>query len=52
MGLRKNKSLVDQAREQALEYVDAARPHVESALESTRDFVKDTAIPAIQDAAE
>ncbi len=53
MGLRpsmgkKNKTLLDQAGE----YVEAARPHVESALESARDFVQDTAIPALNDAKE
>jgi hypothetical protein len=53
MGLRpsmgkKKKTLLDQAEE----YVDAARPHVEAALESARDFVQDTAIPALNDAKE
>jgi hypothetical protein len=42
----KKKTLLDQAEE----YVEAARPHVESALESARDFVQDTAIPALNDA--
>ncbi len=46
MGLRKKKSLVDQASD----YVDAMRPHVESALESAGGFVRDTALPALSDA--
>ena len=50
MGLRKNKSLVDQAIDQAGGYVDALRPHVESALDQAKDFVQDTAIPALSDA--
>lgn len=50
MGLRKNKSLLDQARDQASDYVDAARPHVEAAYESAREFVQDTAVPALIDA--
>jgi hypothetical protein len=48
MGLRKKKTLLDQAEE----YVDAARPHVEAALEGARDFVQDTAIPALHEAKE
>jgi hypothetical protein len=48
MGFGKKKTLLDQAGE----YVEAARPHVESALESARDFVQDTAIPALNDAKE
>jgi hypothetical protein len=48
MAFRKKKTLLDQAGE----YVDAARPHVESALESAREFVHDTAIPALNDARE
>ncbi|MEO9322372.1 hypothetical protein ABFT23_02720 [Nocardioides sp. C4-1] len=50
MGLRKKKSLVDQAIDQAGEYVDALRPHVESAYGQAKDFVQDTAIPALHDA--
>ena len=46
MGFGKKKTLLDQAGE----YVDAARPHVEAAIESARDFVQDTAIPALNDA--
>ena len=46
MGLRQKKSLVDQATD----YIDAARPHVEAAIESARDFVQDTALPALSDA--
>ena len=46
MGFGKKKTLLDQAGE----YVDAARPHVDAAIESARDFVKDTAIPALNDA--
>lgn len=52
MGLRKKKSLLDQARDQASDYVDAARPHVEAAYGSARDFVQDTAVPALLDAKE
>ena len=48
MGFGKKKTLLDQAGE----YVDAARPHVEAALESARDFVQDTAIPAMNEAKE
>jgi hypothetical protein len=48
MGFGKNKTLLDQAGE----YVDAARPHVETAIENARDFVQDTAIPALSDAKE
>ena len=50
MAVRKNKTLLDQAQE----YVDAVRPHVESAVITTRDavggFVENTAKPAITDA--
>ena len=37
MALRKKKTLLDQAQE----YVDAVRPHVESAVATTRDAVED-----------
>jgi hypothetical protein len=50
MGLRKKKSLVDQAIDQANDVVDALRPHVESAYGQARDFVQDTAVPALADA--
>ncbi len=50
MGLRKKKSLVEQAIDQANDYLDAARPHVESAIGSAKDFVQDTALPALSDA--
>ena len=50
MGLRTKKSLVDQAIDQANDVVDALRPHVESAYGQARDFVQDTAIPALADA--
>ena len=50
MGLRKKKSLLDQAMDQASDYVDAAKPHVEAAYGSARDFVQDTAVPALIDA--
>ncbi len=50
MALRKKKTLLDQAQE----YVEAVRPHVESAVSTTReaveDFVENTARPAISDA--
>ncbi|WP_134740578.1 DLW-39 family protein [Nocardioides sp. 503] len=46
MGLRKKKTLMDQASE----YVEAAKPHVEAAYESAREFVQDTAVPALLDA--
>jgi hypothetical protein len=48
MGLGKKKTLLDQAGE----YVDAARPHVEQAIENAKDFVQETAIPALSDAKE
>ena len=48
MGIGKKKTLLDQAGE----YVDAARPHVETAIETARDFVQDTAIPALADTKE
>ncbi len=54
MGLRSKKSRLDQATDIVEGYVDSVRPHVtaalESAMESTRDFVQDTAIPAFNDA--
>lgn len=50
MGLRKKKSLLDQANDWATDYVDAAKPHVEAAYESAREFVQDTAVPALLDA--
>lgn len=58
MGLRKKKSLVDQAAEIVEGFVDTAvdsytdtvRPHVEAAYGSARGFVADTAIPALHDA--
>ena len=54
MGLRSKKSRLDQATDVVEGYVDSVRPHVqaalESAMESTRDFVQDTAIPALNDA--
>lgn len=50
MGLRKKKSLVDQALDQANDYVDALRPHVEAAYGQAKDFVQDTAVPALTDA--
>jgi hypothetical protein len=46
MGLRKKKTLMDQASE----YVEAAKPHVEAAYESAREFVQDTAVPALLEA--
>lgn len=50
MPFRKKKTLLDQAAD----YVDSVRPHVESALEQTRDavgdFVDHTARPALHDA--
>jgi len=50
MALRKKKTLLDQAQE----YVEAVRPHVESAVATTReaveDFVENTARPALTDA--
>ncbi|MGA8258549.1 MAG: hypothetical protein WB767_18405 [Nocardioides sp.] len=46
MGLRKKKSLVDQAGD----YVEAMKPRVESALETAGGFVRDTALPALNDA--
>jgi hypothetical protein len=50
MALRKKKTLLDQAQD----YVDAVRPHVESAVSTTReaveDFVENTARPALADA--
>ena len=46
MGLLKKKSLMDQAGD----YVDQVRPHAEAAMESARDFVQDTVVPALADA--
>lgn len=50
MALRKNKTLLDQAQE----YVEAVRPHVESAVVTTKEaiegFVETTALPAWEDA--
>lgn len=46
MRLRKKKSLIDQAGD----YAQAVKPHVEAAIESARDFVADTAVPALADA--
>lgn len=50
MALRKKKTLLDQAQD----YVEAVRPHVESAVATTReaveDFVENTARPALADA--
>lgn len=48
MGLLKKKSLIDQAGD----YVEQVRPHAEAALESARDFVQDTVVPALADARE
>ena len=48
MGLRKKKSLIDQAGD----YVDQMKPHAEAAMESARDFVQDTVVPALADARE
>jgi hypothetical protein len=52
MALRKKKTLLDQAHD----YVEAVRPHVESAVVTTReaveDFVENTARPALSDARE
>lgn len=54
MGLRHKKSRLEQATDMVEGYVDTVRPHVQAALEtamdSTRDFVQDTAIPAFNDA--
>ncbi len=50
MGLRNKKSLVDQAIDQANEVVDSLRPHVEQAYGQAKDFVQDTALPALADA--
>ena len=52
MALRKKKTLLDQAHD----YVDAVRPHVESAVVTTKEavegFVETTALPAWEDAKE
>jgi len=53
MGIRKKKTLI----EQAADYVDQVRPHVEQALESARDRAvpllaeaRDRAVPVLEDA--
>lgn len=53
MGIRKKKTLI----EQAADYVDQVRPHVEQAVESARDKAvpllveaRDRAVPVIEDA--
>ena len=50
MALRKKKTLIDQAHD----YVEAVRPHVESAVVTTKEaiegFVETTALPAWEDA--
>lgn len=46
MGFGKKKTLLDQAGE----YVEAARPHVDAAIGSARGFVQETAIPAFNEA--
>ncbi|HET6921690.1 MAG TPA: hypothetical protein VFI16_00955, partial [Anaeromyxobacteraceae bacterium] len=52
MALRKKKTLLDQAHD----YVEAVRPHVESAVSTTKEaiegFVETTALPAWEDAKE
>jgi hypothetical protein len=52
MALRKKKTLLDQAHD----YVEAVRPHVESAVVTTKEaiegFVETTALPAWEDAKE
>jgi hypothetical protein len=48
MGLRKKKSLIDQASD----YLEQVKPHAEAAYESARDFVQDTVVPAVADARE
>lgn len=48
MGLRKKKSLIDQASD----YVEQVKPHAEAAYESAKDFVQDTVVPALADARE
>lgn len=48
MALRKKKSLIDQAGE----YVEQVKPHAEAALETARDFVQETVVPALADAKE
>jgi vacuolar-type H+-ATPase subunit H len=52
MALRKNKSLLDQASD----YIDQVRPHVESAvataLDAAEEFYENTARPALVDAKE
>jgi hypothetical protein len=46
MGLRKKKSLIDQAGG----YVEQVKPHAEAAIVSAYDFVQDTVVPALADA--
>jgi hypothetical protein len=46
MGLRRKKSLMDQAGD----YVEHVKPQAEAALESAREFVHDTVVPALADA--
>jgi hypothetical protein len=48
MGLRKKKSLIDQAGD----YLEQVKPHAEAAYESARDFMQDTVAPAVADARE
>ena len=48
MGLRKKKSLIDQAGD----YLEQVKPHAEAAYESARDFVQDTVVPAMAEARE
>lgn len=58
MGLGKKKptigevldQTIDRARETAEHYVEVARPHVGAALDSAKEFVQDTAVPAMHDA--
>ena len=56
MGLRHKKSRLEQATDMVEGYVDTVRPHVQAALEtavdSTRDFVQETAIPAFNELAD
>lgn len=47
-GKKKKATLLDQANG----YVEAARPHIESAVDRGFDFVQDTALPALHDAKE
>jgi len=48
MGLRKNKSILDQASDTMTEYVEQVRPHVEAAVATARE----KAGPALADARE